>query len=352
MFKFFGPLCLDEDNSKFAQYYYLQNLTITQNYFKQNIIINTTGDGVKILIITIIYSFIYISPANACYGNHQIGSEWGKSKISRSNFNDPFFTSHPHAKLLAESTAYLTWTSGADEGDYLGSAILLGEFNNRFIMATNSHLIHEKGCSKVKITFTFLERIVRVRCTEVIVRDEEVDFALIAIDPSNEDIPLLRSKGVNFSYESPLIKGKKLYTIGFSPEGITGSFLTRDNDCRILSPEINFIRNPKKESENFKPRFSYSFATGCDTFSYGDCGAVYTEEDTGKIIGMYWTEGTKNMRQPNIVRDILESTDVNPPGLWTDFTYGVPAKKIKERMLQNPLAQEPEYKDLFEAIFK
>ncbi len=347
------------------------------------------GDAMKAFFIL----FLFQIPLQifAAASDHQIGDEFGKTLLNPTNIlENDFIKQNPFAQDVAEATAWLTHpVHGAlkerdekeiqkilcqknlgqnhetcqsirpNHGRYIGSAHLVGEFLGKLIMFTNSHLIHEKFCGSVTIQFVFLDGAPKVTCKEVILREESLDFAMIVVD--TDDLKLkdtLRKKGINLSYDSVPKVGDSLYTIGFSHHNTVNAddilagldplrispnkaFLTKDENCKVISNDIELIRNPKKDTEVFKPRHAYSFATGCDAFLAGDCGAIYINEKTNELLGMYWTEGV----EPNV-------SEISSKNLWTSATYGVPSSEIKRVIMDSPLALEEDYKDLLEAIFE
>jgi hypothetical protein len=257
---------------------------------------------------------------------------------------------------------------------------------------TNSHLVHEKFCNGVTIEFSFLANKPKVICSKVFYRNERLDLALMFVTPSARDLPLLRTKGLNLQFNRPPKFARPLYSIGFNRHnGIRGlrpgeaprspavAYLTRDNDCRVLSQHTQLIRNPKPDTEIFKPTHSYSVPIGCDAFDAGDCGAVYVEEGTEDIVGLYWSEGLDpadivDGGATYVFDDILGKVQSKEPGaatvdqipaslvqlalarrldsrrLWTKMTYMVPAFQIKQILLREPLAHEPDYACLFQEM--
>lgn len=347
-------------------------------------------------VFYVILFFIYSSTGIA-KSMHQIGSVWGKHPLRTAPetlVTDPFLKSNPLAKKIAEATAWLTHPVHNGLGNYLGSAHLLGVFDGQFVMLTNSHLVHEKFCNGVTLEFVFLEGKPKVICEKVFYRNETLDLALMLVSPQLKDRDLLRSKGINLSYDEPLVLGRQLFTIGFSRHnGIRGlkpgerprspevAYLTRDADCRILSTQTKLIRNPKRETEVFKPTHSYAFPTGCDAFDAGDCGALYVDETANRIVGLYWTEGfhsgdvvedgqayvqhdqkglikseepgaaTLDVISDQIVKDAL-SGQLGARELWSKLTYVIPAAEIKRSLLREPLAREVDYACLFQEMLE
>ena len=178
-------------------------------------------------------SVISINLVFAAGGDHQVGEKWGKEEIHIGSLTShPFLKNNPKAQKIAKATAWLThpfhgaWhtrepmtelpnAEGKPVEDiisqfyYMGTAHLLGEFDGKLMMQTNSHLIHEKVCHDISIQFVFLPGKPRVECVEVVIRDEELDYALIEVTPKGIDqaekkeiYSLLKNNGVNLDYDA------------------------------------------------------------------------------------------------------------------------------------------------------
>jgi len=119
---------------------------------------------------------IIFSESTNAKSHHQIGSEWGKAAIPTNSAvlaENAFIKSTPFAQKIAEATAWLTQPAHNNQAlnlNYLGSAHLLGVFDGKIVMMTNSHLVHEKICNGVTIEFVFLPNKPKVICTKVFYR--------------------------------------------------------------------------------------------------------------------------------------------------------------------------------------
>lgn len=350
------------------------------------------------LILSVLAQMVLFSELAVAKSHHQIGEVWGKERIPTSPqglLKNSFIKGNPFAHRVAEATAWLTHPAHNNKIlnlNYLGSAHFLGVFGGKFVMMTNSHLVHEKFCNGITIEFVYLPDKPQVTCSKVFYRNERLDLALMFVNPEEKDKDLLKDKGINLAYDKRPRFAHPLYSIGFSRHnGIRGlkpgeaprspavGYLTRDNDCRVLSYTSKLIRNPKPDTEMFKPAHSFAVATGCDAFDAGDCGAVYVEEGSENIVGLYWSEGLDpadvidggqtyvyddNLgRIPNsepgsatvdkvpasVVQSALDRT-ISKKHLWSKFTYMIPAFNIKQQILRDPLVHEADYACMFQQM--
>lgn len=208
---------------------------------------------------------------------YQVGSVWGKYPLTLGLLN-----SRPDVLPIAKATAHLTYSftrNDGSRGTKWGSIFYLGKFNGHHIAATNSHLISpgvmagRESCGNFELTFHHLTGEPKILCQELIGAWPELDFALLILQPTAGQEKLLQNVGLNFDFNADIEPGAMLFSVGYSPLGKI-PFLVEDQDCRVFSGKNLFklLPNPDDHSISFKPKEAWSFANGCDSSLFGDCG--------------------------------------------------------------------------------
>lgn len=248
---------------------------------------------------------------------YQIGEQWGKTIVTKELLN----SETEIFRNAVQSTARFRH----------GTAFYLGKFNDRHLMATNSHVSSSDKCFGEVAAFPFLEN-VWAFCAEIIGRWTDIDILIFEVEVDwPEDEEALSRVGMNFSYDEPPQMGRKLLTAGFGGAGNPHGKMTigKDNDCIVFSDEIRFLRDPDEQAPN--SHRVWSFANGCDV-SHGDSGSAMVDQDTGDVRGIIWTTKTPKdarVRDPSFLKEMIDHQDER---IWSEISYAVPAIKIGERL--------------------
>jgi hypothetical protein len=250
---------------------------------------------------------------------YRIGDEWGRRLVTE--------------KALAEAKP--EWRRAAFATARVGGAtgFILGEFQGVLILATNHHVL-PTGCPSRAIRFTLLS--INTFCDRWIGSWPEIDLALVTLRLANEgDRAKLTSVAQNFSYETILNAGRSLMMFGFggAENPMRRMQYTDDSDCKIFSRSGTERELADPDRLNPGSYSAWSFALGCDV-SHGDSGSAILDRESGRVLGVVWTGGIPKSRNAqdskNLDLALAEQSDL----IWTDLTYGVPAIKIRDRLLR------------------
>jgi hypothetical protein len=254
-------------------------------------------------------------PIGPSIDTYQIGSVWGKKLVSEKSFRHK-----PHLLRAAKATARL---KGA-------TSFLLGKFNGELVLATNYHVCDSlTACVGQVADFPLLKKSARV--TKTLGTWPTIDLALVTIRVSSSDMRLFTAVARNFNFEFPMRPGQPLFTAGY---GVAGNptfqlMSNEDDDCRIFSKKDDFHLMSDPDEVNSGSYEAWSFANGCDV-SHGDSGSAMVDRNSGAPIGILWTGKVPKSSFAQDSRLIRRLIGGNDPRVWSEFTYAVPAAKIKE----------------------
>lgn len=252
---------------------------------------------------------------------YQIGDEWGKKPVTNA-----LLDSNPILRKMALATARVR---GGGTGFYLG------EFNGRYIVATNHHVCPaEWECMGMNaIDFPFLK--FKTSVIEFYGSWPEVDLALFAIAVPSDKVSALEEVASPFQFNEELYRGQKLLTVGF---GVADNpsrqmVVNQDSDCLVFSGhgEYRLMADPDKLNPGTYK--AWSFANGCDV-SHGDSGSAMVDRETGKVIGIIWTgviPKNEKIQSSQYLRELLEAPNED---VWQELSYGVPAVHMKRYLLE------------------
>lgn len=252
---------------------------------------------------------------------YQIGDVWGKEPVTPQTFAQ----FNPAFRAGAQATAFMGGPFGGG-----ATAFYLGQFGGKHLVGTNYHVVKSVGCARLKFQYLApTEQI--IRCDHIIGQWSDVDFALVQINPTPEQEQLLAGKGLQIDWSADLGYGFDLLTFGYGTAynpGQRNLMVNADNDCHAFSAANDFRFIPDPDQLNPSDYLTWSFAFGCD-ISHGDSGSALLDRRTGRFVGIAWTGVIpKNPRVRE--RAFLDSLRGNSPEVWTDLSYGVPARKIGE----------------------
>jgi len=215
------------------------------------------------------------------------------------------------------------------------TSFYLGTFAGAHVMATNHHVFPSaRQCLGSQIRFPLLGK--DFRCKTFLGTWDSVDLALFVIEVgARADAEALAKIGANFDFESKLSKGQELMTMGFGVADNASRTLVgnRDSDCKVFSEDDAFRFMDDPDRLNPGTYKAWSFSNGCDV-SHGDSGSAMVDRATGKPIGIIWTgriPKAKSVQSSTFLDTLIESQG---PEIWEELSYGVPAAKIKERLLK------------------
>lgn len=270
---------------------------------------------------------------------YQIGEEWGKKPVTNDDLkSDPYF------RRMALATAKIS--RGA-------TAFYLGEFNGKFVMATNHHVCPALSYCRGTIHFPILN--ITTSITEFYGSWPEVDLSLFAVAVNSTEAAALNAVASPFAFNKNVYHGELLVTIGFgiaeNPNGVMMG--NRDSDCKVYSADADYRLMGDPDALNPSTYQAWSFANGCDV-SHGDSGSAMIDRVTGEVVGIIWTGRIpKNPQVQN--KDYLEELFSSPnEDVWQQLSYSVPAVHIKT-FLQKQISEQrlPEtYVPTIEALLK
>ena len=257
------------------------------------------------------------------FGNqYQIGSQWSRNPVTSQTL---IFTNDLHLEDAAYATGRIStlWQTG--------TAIYLGRFYGKHLVATNSHVLKNIpscaiGYIAPAINFSLIGK--SFRCNKLIGSWPEIDFALLELKVSQRESDFLELiNPLRFDWKDPLEKGTPLLTLGHGKYKNSKAHLTENSDpfCKVFS-STGKVKKISNKNEN--PKEVYSFATGCD-ISNGDSGSALINRRNGKVIGMVWsTYSPKPMvyRSDSHLNNLFDNPNKD---IWKYLSYGVPAKSIR-----------------------
>ena len=247
---------------------------------------------------------------------YQIGSEWGKFKITRE-------------KYQAESYAFKRAAlATAKVGN--GTGFYLGKFNGFHVVATNHHVCSIGAqCLSTNAVFPMLQKAYKLDYWMGTFAD--IDLTLMAITVPAADEALLAPIANNFAFSQDLLLGQKLLTIGFGAAGNPNGELMagQDSDCIVLSRSGEYRNMTDPDDSSPTSDHVWSFASGCD-ISHGDSGSAVIDRQTGALLGLFWTGRIpKNAKVRSSA--YIQSLKTQPnDDIWKELSYGVPAKKMAD----------------------
>ncbi|NRA66745.1 MAG: trypsin-like peptidase domain-containing protein [Pseudobacteriovorax sp.] len=250
---------------------------------------------------------------------YQIGSEWGKVPVSEEQFAEL-----PTLQSIAEGTVRI----GGATGFYLG------KFNGQHLVATNNHVCPSRArCGRATANFTMAGKSIRVK--EFLGSWPSIDLAILALrdDPRNESF--LSTVKNPILFDKDLTPGQELITVGYGRANNTWRRLMGnwDSDCKIFSGENEFRLMKDPDELNPGQYETWSFSNGCDV-SHGDSGSAMVDRATGAVIGIIWTGRVpkqSRIQDSTYLEQIFADGDEE---IWTQLSYGVPAAKMKERLIE------------------
>lgn len=248
--------------------------------------------------------------------DYQIGAEWGKKIVTEEDLN-----SDVHFRRMAMSTAKIR--SG-------GTGFYLGEFNGKYVVATNHHVCEsEADCSGATgVKFPWFN--IAVGIDEFYGSWSDVDLALFSVKLNAEQAKALNAVASPFAFYKDLYHGEPLVTIGFGVANNPNRVMVanRDSDCRVYSgdKEYRFMGDP--DDFNPAPYKAWSFSNGCDV-SHGDSGSAMMDRETGEVVGIIWTgriPKDPKVQNAEYMNGLLAKPNED---VWKQLSYGVPAVQMR-----------------------
>ncbi|MCB0350782.1 MAG: trypsin-like peptidase domain-containing protein [Bdellovibrionales bacterium] len=244
---------------------------------------------------------------------YQIGDEWGKKPVT-----DQDMRSDVHFARMATATARVR---GGGTGFYLG------EFNGRFVVATNHHVCPSAmQCSgQDAIDFPILG--FKSKIIEFYGSWPEIDLSLFAIEVNDANmVNELNSISSPFAFHNDLQHAAPLVTIGF---GIANNYArqlvaNRDSDCVVFSADAEYRLMADPDDLNPGEYKAWSFANGCDV-SHGDSGSAMMDRASGSVVGIIWTGRIPKSRKVQSSAYLAELLKTPNEDIWKELSYGVPA---------------------------
>ena len=256
----------------------------------------------------------------------QIGASWDAQNLTTQNVID---TNNFVISQGASSTVLIRTLFAK------GTGVFLGQFNDRYLVATNAHVLKNiPTCAVTPVVVQFKLANLAYTCSKVIGIWPDVDFALITLRTRNGSHAFLdQLNPPKMAFKRPLLKNTMLYSFGH------GAFQNSDNnltlkagdDCRIYSGDntLRRLQDPNQEGAKKVP----SFAVGCD-ISPGDSGSPLIDRNSGEIYGLVWSTQTP---KPLTVRSSAYMQRLraeNSDEVWSNLAYGVPATAIRDELLR------------------
>ncbi len=255
---------------------------------------------------------------------YRIGDEWNKEVLVSRTLRNKKLKFVKELRRTARATAKVA----------RGTGFYLGQFNGFHLIATNYH-IHTRLITESEdyeeIEFPFLD--LSFNFDRTFGAWLEIDLALFAINVESQwDAKELQSIARNFSFDYPINRNQKLFTVGFgrARNHYNNMVGTWDSDCKVFSGDNEFKMKSGLD-EKGKTVATWAFAVGCDA-SDGDSGSPIVTRDTGDIIGILWGVAPRTKAQSSQSLDNMIKE--NSPAIWKNLNYAVPAAKIKEFLLE------------------
>jgi hypothetical protein len=256
----------------------------------------------------------------------QIGASWDAQNLTTQNVinTNNFVISQGASSTVLIRTLFAK-----------GTGIFLGRFNNRYLVATNAHVLKNiPTCAVTPVVVQFKLANLAYTCSKVIGIWPDVDFALIALRAQNgSHVFLDQLNPPKMAFKKPLLKNTLLYSFGH------GAYLNSENnltlkagdDCRIYSEDntLRRLQDPNQEGAKKVP----SFAVGCD-ISPGDSGSPLIDRTTGDIYGLIWSTQTPKSFSVRSSTYMERLRAENSDEVWSNLAYGVPATAIRDELLR------------------
>lgn len=285
------------------------------------------------------YEFVIDSVLRASTDEYQLGDEWGKLEAT----ND-----------LIKSSSVLTRVSEATARIGGATGFLLGEFNGEVVVATNHHVCSSSfsfSCRRIsfpKLNLSFSRK-------AFLGTWKEIDLTLMTLKASGEEKRRLLQVAENFDFEKALEAGTPLVTSGFGIAGNNGRkmMINFDSDCRVTSADEEFRLMADPDQKNPGSYKAWSFANACDV-SHGDSGSAMVDAATGSPIGIIWTGRIPKSMASQSSANIAMWEKNQSKEVWTELSYAVPAKKIRE-VLQDKINSgeiSSQYEDIIQGVIK
>ncbi len=255
---------------------------------------------------------------------YRVGDEWGRKVLGGSDLRNKKIKFVKVLRRTAKATAKVA----------KGTGFYLGQFNGFHLIATNYH-VHTRLITESEnyeeIEFPFLD--LSFDFSRTFGAWLEIDLALFAINVESQwDAKELQSIARNFSFDYPITRNQKLFTVGFgrARNHYSNMVGTWDSDCKVFSGDNEFkMKSGLDEKGNTVA--TWAFAVGCDA-SDGDSGSPIVTRDTGDIIGILWGVAPRTKAQSSQSLDNMIKE--NSPAIWKNLNYAVPAAKIKEFLIE------------------
>ncbi|MCX6118571.1 MAG: trypsin-like peptidase domain-containing protein [Proteobacteria bacterium] len=255
--------------------------------------------------------------------DYQIGPEWGKQPVTSQNVA----TLTPELQRAAKATAYVGLGFGG------ATAFVIGQKDGSIRMATNHHVIgKDSDCRKASIKFPLLG-ISGLKCEKLIGTWNEIDLTVFVLaGGTTQQRELILSVAQNFAFDHKVVKGTKMFSVGFGVAGNSGQknmMTVQDEDCKVYSKdsEVRLMKDP--DEINPGPDLVWGFAFGCDV-SHGDSGSAVLDRDSGEVMGIVFTG---KIPKVSTVRDrswLDNAFETNSESVWKELNFAVPAAKIAE----------------------
>ena len=244
---------------------------------------------------------------------YRLGDEFGKHPLTAKEMDIP---------VVARAAGATAKVGG-------GTGFYLGKFNGYHVMATNHHVMPNPGtCSGMVVQFPVLH--IAFPCVRYLGTWSDIDLTLFAIKVENpqQEAVLARFAG-NFDFKNNLVQGQYLMTMGF---GIAGNpnnrmMINYDSDCKVFSAanDYRYIADP--DGINPGDYKVWSFANACD-ISHGDSGSAMLDRVKGKVVGIIWTGAFPKTKEAQNSKMLDQMLKTNSGAIWSQLSYGVPAKVI------------------------
>ncbi len=262
--------------------------------------------------------------AEAKLDPYQVGSEWGKKRVTE--------------ELLDSETKEFIRAAKATVSVGRATGFYLGKINNEHFLATNYHVIESAdACRTIGIRLPLMD--VRMRCKKHLGSWSDIDLSLQTVEivlkegqELDEIERALSEVAKNFSFSRKITKGLELTTIGFGmhKNPFQRMVANTDDDCRVFSTDADYRYISDPDQINPGPYKVWSFAHGCDA-SHGDSGSAMVDRKTGEVIGIIWTGAFPKLAETQDSKVLNEwLRDNNEKMIWTQLSYAVPAEKIAE----------------------
>jgi S1-C subfamily serine protease len=239
------------------------------------------------------------------------------------------------------------------------SGVLLGKFQNQWIMASSYHMCSQNvggPCRPIMLRGSLRLLGIPFQGQEIIGYWPENDLMLFTVEFDASDEDKLVGVGQSFDFKSKLKSGSPLVAAGYTLiNGFSGNLqINADSDCKILSQtgETRLIADPDSLRPDSEKK--WAFAMGCD-IARGDSGGPVIDKDTGKVVGLVWTAKnptTAFARSSSNLEGLRQAHDAR---LWTEAAYATSSLKMSEtlrRFINDPKVTDENHKSLVRALLE